>query len=361
MPAEQQGQIDGKPGSYRLRWYEGGKRQTTKLRFQSKTDARKWFRQHVEPRLNGEPVTKELTLSEFVPVYLTRHGLDVRERTIKTLRERLAHAEKRFGDIPLRELEGMADEIAAWRAKQPSGVAYGRMAALRQTLSAAVRWGYMGKNPAVLAGKNRQPKQRDVRVYSMAELDAIAAELSPQYQPLPMFAAATGLRPEEWRALERRDIDRRDGVLNVRRTVSNGEVVELGKTSRSRRQVPLSPRALAALDALPPRLDTPRLFPSPEGALLHENNFADREWRPAIEAAGIAKPARVYDMRHTFATNAIAARIDLFELAKIMGTSTVMLERVYGSLLGGAMRSMADRLGAWETGAESAQREEEAL
>lgn len=43
-----------------------------------------------------------------------------------------------------------------------------------------------------------------------------------------LLADATGLRPEEWQALERRDIDRRAGVLNVRRTVSSGEVVERG-------------------------------------------------------------------------------------------------------------------------------------
>jgi len=58
------------------------------------------------------------------------------------------------------------------------------------------------------------------------------------WAPLPAFAAATGLRPEEWQALERRDVDRRARVPNVRRTVSSGEVVELGKTQRSRRQVP---------------------------------------------------------------------------------------------------------------------------
>jgi hypothetical protein len=39
-------------------------------------------------------------------------------------------------------------------------------------------------------------------------------------------------------------------------TLSSGDVVELAKTQRSRRQVPLSRRVLAALDALPPRLDT---------------------------------------------------------------------------------------------------------
>ena len=97
------------------------------------------------------------------------------------------------------------------------------------------------------------------------------------YQPLPVFAAATGLRPEVWQALQRQDVDRRGRVLTVSRTVSSGKVEELGKTTRSRRQVPLSRRALDALDALPARLDTPLLFPAPAGGLLNLDNFRRRE------------------------------------------------------------------------------------
>ena len=93
------------------------------------------------------------------------------------------------------------------------------------------------------------------------ELEAVAEELPPSTRALPVFAAATGLRPEEWQALERRDVDRGARILEVRRTVSSGEVVDLGKTSRSRRQVPLSRRALEALEGIPPRLDTPLISP----------------------------------------------------------------------------------------------------
>lgn len=349
MPALQSGQIDGKPGAYRLRWYDRDGKRHAKQPFKSKSDARSHFRSVVEPALSGRVVKPDPTLSEFVVTYLDRHSATGgRPRTVSSLRERLTKAERVFGTVPLGELKCMVDEIAAWQATLPERSRYGVAGALRQVLTAAERWGYIDRNPAKMAGRNRQPAPRSVRVYTVAELDAISTELSLQYQPLPMFCAATGLRPEEWQALERRDIDRSAGVLHVRRTVSSGEVVELGKTTRSRRQVPLSSRALAALDSLPPRLDTPLLFPSPSGALLRHDNFSYREWRPAIKASGVARPARIYDMRHTFFSNAIAARIDLFELAKVGGTSVLMLERVYGALLAGAAASIAERLSAFE-------------
>jgi hypothetical protein len=93
------------------------------------------------------------------------------------LRERLVHAIRAFGGEPLSEVERMSGEIADWQATQPERSRYGRVQALRQTLSAAVRWGYMERNPAKLAGKNPEPPPREIRAYMLAELDAIAAEL----------------------------------------------------------------------------------------------------------------------------------------------------------------------------------------
>jgi integrase len=154
--------------------------------------------------------------------------------------------------------------------------------------------------------------------------------------------------------LERRDVDGRAAIVSVRRTVSEGEVVELGKTSKSRRQVPLSRRALEALDRLPPRIDTPLLFPSPRGDVLNLSNFRRREWLPAVTASGVARPARIYDLRSTFASNALAAGVTVFELARVMGTSVAMIERHYGALLDGAHAGIAGRLDALEAELEQA-------
>lgn len=358
MPATQRGQAYRLgPNRWGLRYYDENGVRRRKSPFLSKSAALTHYRDVIEPRLRGELAQlPELTLAEFVELYLERHAATVRSRTIVTLRERLPHATRAYGDVPLRDLERMSGELAAWMAKLPERSRYGIVQAVRQSLEAAVRWGYMTRNPAKLAGRNRQPAPRIVRAFTRDEVDAIATELSPMYAPLPLFAAATGLRPEEWQALERRDIDRRAGVVNVLRTVSDGAVVELAKTNVSRRQVPLSKRALGALDALPPRLDMPLLFPAPEGAVMNLDNFRRRAWAPAIDASGVHRPARIYDLRSTFASNALAAGVSVFELARVMGTSVRMIERHYGALLDGASAGIANRLDAFDAAQEQSPR-----
>ena len=330
-----------------VRFYDAAGKRRRKSPFPSKSAALAHYRDVIEPELRGEPApAPELTLAELVEVFLERHAASVRPTTITTLRDRLEYAVRAFGDVPLRDLERMPGEIATWQASLSERSGYGIMQALRQALGAAERWGYISRNPAKLAGPNRLPPPRPVRAFTREEIDAIAAEFAPAYRSLPMFAAATGLRPEEWLALERQDVDRSAGVITVRRTISGGDVVGLAKTASSRRQVPLSRRALTAISELPPRVDTPLIFPAPGGAVLNLNNFRRRQWAPAIEASGVRRPARIYDLRSTFATEALAAGIGIHALARIMGTSVEMIERHYGTLLDGALESLTGALDA---------------
>jgi integrase len=78
-------------------------------------------------------------------------------------------------------------------------------------------------------------------------------------------------------------------------------------------------------------------------------NFRRRQWGPAIDAAGITKPARLYDLRSTFASNALAAGITTFELARIMGTSVKMIEQHYGTLIDTAHDAILTRLEGFGT------------
>src|SRR5215207_3856701 len=215
MPATQRGSVRRlKSGKLQLRYYDNdGKRQNGGV-FDTKSAAFEHYRTNIDPRLRGEsPAAPDLTLADLADVYLDRHAQIRSEATIRTLRHRLRRPLDTYGHVALRELEGMSGDLADFRATLPARFAHDVMRALRQTLAAGVRYGYMRSNPAVAAGDNPAPKPRAVRTYTLAELDALEAELGPDYGPAVPLVAATGLRPLEWANVERRDIDRGRRVL----------------------------------------------------------------------------------------------------------------------------------------------------
>jgi integrase len=158
--------------------------------------------------------------------------------------------------------------------------------------------------------------------------------------------------------LERRDVDKTGRVLSVRRTLSDGEVVELAKTSASRRQVPLSRRALegvrgaaaAAQPAAPVRVAG--------GQARRRRQLSSPRVVAGDRGVEVAKPARLYDLRSTFASNALAGGVTVFELARLMGTSVRMIEKHYGTLLEGAHAGLVTRLDALEAELAEAARDE---
>jgi integrase len=347
MPAEQCGQVYATAKGFGIRWYDENGDRRRQAGFSSRSEARAWYRDVESRRMRGEAVQRPpVTLREHVNRYLEVHAATRDPNTIRVLRERLRGAVTKYGDRQLREFERMSRELAEWQATLPERSRYGIMQALRQCLEAGVRWGDMDRNPAKLAGSNPPPPPRGVQTFTLDELAKIATELGKVYGPMIRFASATGMRPEEWAALERQDIDRTAGVAHVARTHVEGVTKAYGKTSASVREVPLSAAALAALDDVPARLDTRLVFYGPRGAHVNLRNFRRREWHPALEAAGVPS-RRIYDLRSTFASQALAAGVSVFELARIMGTSVRMIERHYGTLLQGSGEAIRGKLDAY--------------
>jgi integrase len=337
IAVSQQGQLirlksrarDGEP-LWAYRYRTGGRNSERVQRggFTSERDAAEALQRELERLRRQRRVAGSLTLAELVDAYLAQH--DVGPVTIEKLRWLLAKAVAVFGDRPVGELR--SEEIAGWRIALSAGYRFDATQALRQVLARAVVWGMIDSNPAKLGVDNPSPRRREQRPFeSWAELDAVAANLAPRYRPMVIFAAATGLRPAEWLALEWRDIDVEARVVYVHRSFTKGRL-KCPKTEASRRAVLLQTIALDAIEQQPSSRQSALVFPAERGGYLDLHNFRNREWNPAQVAAGTEPLRRVYDLRHTFATFALRSGISTFDLSRYMGASMTMIDRHYGHL-----------------------------
>ena len=89
-------------GSWSARWWEGGrKRQAT---FRTKRDAQeaeRLGRDRERGRKHGLPFERgPITYDELCELYLSQH--QVKDRSLETLRERLARSRRTFGNVAVR-------------------------------------------------------------------------------------------------------------------------------------------------------------------------------------------------------------------------------------------------------------------
>lgn len=353
----QRGTLETMPdGRTKARYREGGRdgKRPSQI-FDTRREAASWLGERleeVEAIQSGDLQTVTArreagrTGAQAADDYLAAHEAD--PVTIRKLRRQLDQFKREFGPRLLREID--AYELQAWRKSLTPGARHDVFRATKQMLAQARRWHWLPLDPAAEI-KNPRPHRREVTPPPWESVAAVAGEIDDRYGALPVFAAGTGLRVEEWAALHRSHLDLDARVVRVRQAFSQGRLIELGadgsKTRRQRREVPLRAAVVEALKAAPVRIDTPILFPSPRGDYLDTERFRERYWRPAVLAAGVDYfPPK--DMRHAFASESLAAGLDLFSLSRRMGTSLAEIDATYGHLVADANERELALLDSWD-------------
>ncbi len=293
--------------------------------FVSRAEAEEALRKALA-RLRPGGCAATMTLADLVVEYLGMH--QVEPVTIAKLRWLLGKATATLGAVRLADLS--PKEIYARRQTVPEGHRFEATQALRQVLNRAVEWEWLSDNPAKRVPNPPRRSKEKQPFESWQQIEAVAAQLRPEYGAMVIFAAATGLRPSELFGLEWRDLDRDAGVVYVRRAFANGRLKQT-KTRLSNRAVPLQAKALEALDQLPPA-QNPILFANSRGGCIDFRSSGRRHWKPAQQRAGIEPLRGLYDLRHTYATFALRAGVPVFAVSRFMGSSIAMIDYHYGHL-----------------------------
>jgi len=195
-------------------------------------------------------------------------------------------------------------------------------------LKYAVKWGYLGMNPAAEV-KAPRVESEEMDALTPEEVRHLLTGVSEEdgeplikpgwYVPIKL-AIFSGLRQGEQFALRLGDLDFHSGQVRVRRTLTwyqkrhaKGEiryVFASPKTKNAVRNVDLPPDMLEDLrryvagfpDQDPDRL----LFPSAVGTPLDPKNVGDRVFKKALTRAKF-RALRWHDLRHTYASLQLAS------------------------------------------------------
>lgn len=294
-----------------------------------------------------DSATEELTVGDFFPRFMA--AKDRRPTTIdqyeRTWKNWIAPT---FADETLRSVK--VTRVREWYAALDGGRGARRAALklIRSIFAAAVADGLIPSNPAAgvhNGGPDTIQSVDPADIPTDDEIEKLAVAVGPRYRALVKLLAYGGLRIGEAVALrvDRIDFLRRRITIDASASEVGGELVfGATKTGASSRTITapafLIDELSAHVVAFP--TDSGLVFSAPDGGPIRPNNFRNRVFGPALEAAKL-RTITVHDLRHTCASTLIAQGASIVDVAHRLGHSNAMVTaRVYAHIL----RDVEDRL-----------------
>lgn len=285
-------------------------------------------RAHIDRVLNPErarvtadaqatPERKEKTIREHAETFLATYKPESKPSEKRTKRWTFeARLLPYFGDMTISELDQPTiDGFSATEIKGRSTKSVNNRLAMLSTMIKYVTGersklrfqidGMVGEISAV-------PSEHVELILGIAEHRERAAVL---------LAAEAGLRAGEIRGLQWTDI--KDGQANIRRSLDTETNEVIAPKHNKMRTVPLSPRALSALDELPKR--GLWVISADDGGIIDYDRAGGllESVTRLYAQVGIQKPPKpIHCLRHTFGT-VMARRVPLGTLQKLMGHADI--------------------------------------
>lgn len=187
---------------------------------------------------------------------------------------------------------------------------------VRRAAKTCFKWAeeqqYIEQSPLRFLKIPQAPARGDEAYLSPEQVNKLLASMQGDLLDLAVVMRETGCRPQEVRRVEARHFDREGRCWVFPREESKGK--------REQRIVHLSDRAFAICQRL--------ALKRPEGSLFRRGNrpWTARALCRRFKRFGVTS----YQLRHTFATEAILRGVDLQTIAVLMGhTDLKMLSRIY--------------------------------
>lgn len=338
--------LDSGEGTWIARWRdEAGKQHYQSLGSmesydEAESQARVWF-----ASCEDGVSTKMTTVADACTLYVEGLEAEGRKKTARDARERFSQhvMEKPFGKIVLNKLT--SQHVKRWRdalvrkTDDPEDVRRSRDTANRHlsNLKAALNAAYIARLVASDAAWATVKSFRDVgkrrenAYLTPQQREALLSACSPHLQRLVTALLLTGARVGEVVALNANDFDRKHGLLTLSgktgtRTVAISEAASRFFVEQSKGRIGAAP-----------------MLTNEAGERWQKHQWI-RQFKQAVIEAGLPGDTVIYCLRHTALSEMVMAGLDSLLVAKVAGTSVVMIERHYGHLRHESVKSELDRV-----------------
>ena len=283
-----------------------------------------------DARREAEPSMADLGrrfLEEYVPVHCKPSTREEYRRSVRLFVDPVI-GELRVPEVQRKDIaalhHGLRDK--PYQANRTLGV-------LSKMFSLAEVWGWRpdGTNPCRHVKRYKEHKRE--RFLSPEETERLGQVLREAEEEMPSAVAAfrllllTGCRMSE--------------IRDLRWEYIKDDCIELPDAKTGGRVVPLGPEARAVLSAIPREEDNPWVI----AGRLPGSHLTDlqRPWRRIRKQAGL-EDVRIHDLRHSFASRALALGESLTMIGKLLGHTQVQTTARYAHLARDSIQTAAARI-----------------
>ena len=281
-------------------------------------------------------------MAEIAARYLDEHvAVRCKPRTAEMYRLTIEkHILPAFGDIPLAAVGREHVMDVHYKLREVPTMANRVVEMLSRMYSMAEAWGVVpeGRNPCRFAVKYKERKrERFLTEGEFRRLGRVLCEAESEGGVSAYAVAAirllmlTGCRRNEILTLQWKDVDLDAGELNLKDTKTGA------------RAVPMSPAAVHVLATLPRVSGSAWVIPGKKPG-THMRNVND-PWEIVRKRAGL-EDVRLHDLRHSFASRALALGESLPVIGKLLGHTQVETTARYAHLTRDSAREAAVRIAA---------------
>jgi len=271
------------------------------------------------------------TLKEFYQTAMTQINYNVRVETAKDRVRRVEmHIIPYIGGVKIQNLTALHLEQWQMKLHKSKGVDQVRRCKflLKSILNRAIVHEIIKSNPIEAIRPLREPKINQREIYTKEEVKDILKNARGQTRLFILTMLSTGARSGEMIALKFSDIDKRNRVLKIQRSIRKGEIKSTKTGLKRKVNIPIELfNELQELQEQNPNQEY--IFPPKNGSHYKESSsFLRRHFKPLLESLNIDYKS-MYSLRHTYATLQLQGGQNINYVAKQLGHTDVRTTQTF--------------------------------